>query len=316
MNKPVQYALYGFAAVALCGLAYSLAQPAQSAEMTPKPQETSTSATATATAPEKNESDEIDMNKMSEAFGNFIGRNLKSPGFKFDLDNIIKGLREGAAGKPSPMTDQEYEKSMMKLQEKAIKQVTAENLKEANEFLINNLKNPNVVELEPGKLQYMILEQGTGPEVKEHDRPQISYTGSYADGTEFGSSAKAGGPITVPLDQTIRGFSKGIVGMKEGEKRRLFIHPDLGYGTAGNLPPNKLLIFDVQVIKANNAPDKKTAAMLSEDEDLLEQSIGDEDADPTAEYSEIADDNNKSSTEEGGGEVNINKAPETPPATK
>ena len=44
-------------------------------------------------------------------------------------------------------------------------------------------------------------------------------------------------PITIPLDQTIPGFSKGIVGMKEGEKRRLFVHPDLGYGTTGQLPP-------------------------------------------------------------------------------
>ncbi len=59
--------------------------------------------------------------------------------------------------------------------------------------------------------------------------------------------------MTIPLDQTIQGFNLGIAGMKEGEKRRLFVHPELGYGTTGHLPPNSLLIFDIEVVKADNS---------------------------------------------------------------
>lgn len=44
------------------------------------------------------------MAKLSEAFGNFIGRNLQSPGLKFDIDGLIKGIKEGANGQPSPLT--------------------------------------------------------------------------------------------------------------------------------------------------------------------------------------------------------------------
>ncbi|CRH46510.1 peptidyl-prolyl cis-trans isomerase [Chlamydia trachomatis] len=40
--------------------------------------------------------------------------------------------------------------------------------------------------------------------------------------------------------------------MKEGEVRVLYIHPDLAYGTAGQLPPNSLLIFEVKLIEAND----------------------------------------------------------------
>jgi len=40
--------------------------------------------------------------------------------------------------------------------------------------------------------------------------------------------------------------------MKEGEKRRLFVHPEVGYGTSGQLLPNSLLIFDIEVIKAKS----------------------------------------------------------------
>jgi peptidylprolyl isomerase len=112
-------------------------------------------------------------------------------------------------------------------------------------------------------LQYQIVKEGTGPEVKEHNSPQIQYTGKYIDGTVFGSSQDTGGPITIPLDQTIPGFSKGLVGMKEGEVRKIFVHPDLGYGKTGHLPPNSLLVFEVELIKADNPK----GALDNDDED-------------------------------------------------
>lgn len=189
---------------------------------------------------------------ISEAFGNFIGRNLNSPGVQFDLESIIKGIRNGAAGKPSPMSDQDYEKAMHKLQEKAYETLSKDNLNAANEFMKTNAQKEGVTQIEPGKLQYTTLKEGHGEAVAQHGTPLIHYTGKYLDGTEFGSSKEAGGPISIPLDQTIPGFSKGLLGMKEGEQRRLFIHPDLGYGTLGNLPPNALLVFDIEVVKADS----------------------------------------------------------------
>lgn len=43
------------------------------------------------------------MKKLSEAIGNFIVRNLQSPGLSFDLESIIiKGIREESAGQASP----------------------------------------------------------------------------------------------------------------------------------------------------------------------------------------------------------------------
>jgi peptidylprolyl isomerase len=212
-----------------------------------------------------------ELKKVSEAFGHFIGKNLKTPGLNFDLDSIITGIRNGYAGKPSPMTDKEYEEAMTKMQEQAFKQMSSNNLKAANEFLAKNAKADKVIEVEPGKLQYLIIQEGNGAKVEEHFSPQIQYTGKFLDGSTFGSSTETGGPITVPLDQTIPGFSKGIVGMKEGEKRTLFVHPELGYGTSGHLPPNSLLIFDIEVVKAN-APETTENA----DDELSDLSLSDE----------------------------------------
>lgn len=218
---------------------------------------------------------QIDMEKLSEAFGNFIGRNLQSPGLKFNIESLIKGIREGAAGKPSPLTEKEYEEMMAAVQERAFKEMSETNLKSANEFMSKNNNEAGVKEIVPGQLQYSVLKEGTGPDVTAHASPKIHYTGKYQDGTVFGTSEEMGGPITIPLDQTIPGFSKGIVGMKEGEKRRLFVHPDLGYGTTGQLPPNELLIFDIEVVKADSDDGKAKPA----GKDSKDQSSDDDDDD-------------------------------------
>lgn len=189
--------------------------------------------------------------EVSEAFGHLIVKNLESPGFKFDINKVIQGMRDEMEGKPSPLTDEQYEQAVMTIQEEILGDLTEKNLKAANDFLEKNATAPGVVVLIPGKLQYKIDTEGSGAAVQPHSSPLIHYTGSFLDGTVFGSSKDLDEPITLPLDQTIAGFGKGLLGMKEGEKRTLFIHPDLGYGTMGQLPPNSLLIFEVELIKAD-----------------------------------------------------------------
>lgn len=225
------------------------------------------------------EQETVDIKKVSEAFGNFIGRNLKSSGLNLDVDSFAQGIRDGINGKPSPMTDKEYEKQMMLLQEQTFKRLADDNLKAAEAFLQKNAKEQGVVEIEPGKLQYSISKQGSGNEVKDGNSPQIQYTGKYLDGTVFGSSQDTGGPITIPLNQTIPGFSKGLKGMKEGEVRKIFVHPDLGYGKAGHLPPNSLLIFDVELIKADS-PEK--AKLSKGDDSDLDDDDDEDDEDDTS----------------------------------
>jgi peptidylprolyl isomerase len=156
------------------------------------------------------------------------------------------------------------------IQESVFNELSNVNLKQANEFLSQNINDKEVLEVEPGMLQYKVLEVGAGVEVKEHDTPLIHYTGKYLDGTVFGSSTESKDPISLPLDQTIPGFSKGLLGSREGEKRRLFIHPDMGYGTSGHLPPNSLLIFDVEVVRANSVVEEEALEARAEDAVLEE----------------------------------------------
>lgn len=193
---------------------------------------------------------EDDMRKISETMGHYIVDNLNQQNLSLDIESFIKGIEEAKTGKEPPLNKKEFINLLASYRKKAFDIKSSENLKIAEDFLEDNRKDPQVVVLEDGKLQYKILEAGNGNAVNEDGTPLIHYEGKFIDGNVFDSSEKRGTPIELSLKSTIPGFKKGMSGMKEGERRRLFIHPDLGYGNRGRLPPNSLIIFDIEVVEA------------------------------------------------------------------
>jgi peptidylprolyl isomerase len=240
--------------------------------------------------------DEPEVKRISEAFGHLVGSQLDNPGFKYDLESFVKGIRDAAAGKESPMTEEEYERAAVLIQENIVSEVSSSNLRKADEFMRENAHDRNVVEVETGKLQYVILSDGEGPEINAHDVPLIHYTAKYLDGTVFGSSVESGSPISLPLDQTLPGLKQGLIGTKEGEKRRLFIHPTLAHGANGL---NSLLIFEVEVIRADTLADLEET-YKKENEQKAKETLAEQEREILAEdkTEPVAEENKKSSIEE------------------
>jgi peptidylprolyl isomerase len=95
---------------------------------------------------------------------------------------------------------------------------------------------------------------GEGEAVKAGDTVVIHYTGVLENGQKFDSSYDRGEPFEtqIGVGTVIKGWDQGVVGMKEGGKRRLIIPPDLAYGEQGagdTIPPNATLIFDVELVE-------------------------------------------------------------------
>jgi peptidylprolyl isomerase len=103
------------------------------------------------------------------------------------------------------------------------------------------------------ELQIIDTVVGEGEVVPEGATITAHYTGALVkDGTIFQSSHDFGDAITFGLNQVIKGWTKGVPGMKVGGVRRLVIPAAMAYGSArasASIPPNSDLVFDIELVK-------------------------------------------------------------------
>ena len=102
-------------------------------------------------------------------------------------------------------------------------------------------------------LRYQIIQKGDGKKPESGQTVSVHYKGQLADGTVFDSSYKRNQPLEFPVGvgQVISGWDEGIQLLQVGDKARLVIPSDLGYGSKGAggvIPPDATLIFDVELM--------------------------------------------------------------------
>ena len=95
---------------------------------------------------------------------------------------------------------------------------------------------------------------GTGDAVKKDATVKVHYTGWLTNGKVFDSSRKRDEAIEFGLNQVIKGWTEGVVGMKVGGVRRLMIPPEMAYGDQdkGDIPPKSVLVFDIELLEVKN----------------------------------------------------------------
>jgi len=119
-----------------------------------------------------------------------------------------------------------------------------------------NNQNSNTMPTENNVTQLQATDEviGTGAVAVAGDSVTVNYVGTFTDGTVFDASANhgtTGFTFNLGAGQVIKGWDEGIVGMKEGGKRKLVIPPSLGYGANdyGSIPGNSTLVFEVELLK-------------------------------------------------------------------
>lgn len=117
----------------------------------------------------------------------------------------------------------------------------------------NQTVEPVATPMEVDELKIKDIVVGNGKEAKNGSKVTVNYVGTLTDGTQFDSSYDRGEPYSFTLGEgsVIPGWDQGLIGMKEGGKRRLTIPPDLAYGASGtgSIPPNSTLIFEIELLQ-------------------------------------------------------------------
>ncbi|MDR2580494.1 MAG: FKBP-type peptidyl-prolyl cis-trans isomerase [Fibromonadaceae bacterium] len=218
----------------------------------------------------KKEAFESPKGKQSYAFGANMGMAIKRVDADLlNYDLVIQGIRDQLdTTKPALMDDNEIMAALQQLAQQVHradmlrdsilmeerKAQTAENLAIQNSFLEKNKSEAGVISTESG-LQYIVLTQGSGKLAKEGDNLSVHYTGTFLDGTKFDSSVDRNLPLSVSLGTTrlISGWVEMLYLMKKGDRVKVWVPSNLGYGEVGNqvVPGNSLLVFEMELLAIN-----------------------------------------------------------------
>ena len=206
--------------------------------------------------------------RLSYAIGMSMGHNLQSQGIEVDADLTARGIKDMLSSNTTLLTTTQMQETLMAFQkefaakqQKMREELAAKNKVEGDAFLATNKNNPGIVTL-PDGLQYKVITNGTGAMPTNTDIVTVNYRGTLLDGKEFDSSFKRGQPARFPVKNVIPGWTEALLKMKVGSRWQLFIPSELAYGERGRpgIPPNSVLIFDVELLSTQSPPPPAPAA--------------------------------------------------------
>jgi len=106
-----------------------------------------------------------------------------------------------------------------------------------------------------GGVYYQILQEGAGEYVRITDTVTVHYKGTLLkDGSSFDQTKDK--PARFPLQRLIKGWQIGLAKCRVGGKIKIIIPSGIAYGMRTRskaIPPNSVLVFEIEVIKAEPA---------------------------------------------------------------
>ncbi len=104
------------------------------------------------------------------------------------------------------------------------------------------------------ELEVVDLVIGEGKEAVKGALITTQYRGFLLDGTQFDSSYDRGQAFqcVIGTGRVIKGWDQGLMGMKVGGKRKLFVPAHLAYGErqiGAHIKPNSDLTFEIELLE-------------------------------------------------------------------
>jgi FKBP-type peptidyl-prolyl cis-trans isomerase len=206
-----------------------------------------------AAAPTAGSSASVDQ-KVSYGIGFQMASSLPKDGaLAIDQPALVAGIADALAGTKPKYTEAELQAAFATVQQKmqaAGAALAQKNLAAGNDYLAKN-KTKSGVKTTASGLQYEVLKKGLGgAKPKATDTVKVHYHGTLIDGTVFDSSVERGEPVEFPLNRVIPAWTEGLQLMSVGDKFKLTVPSNIGYGPQGNgkIPGNAVLIFEVELL--------------------------------------------------------------------
>lgn len=191
------------------------------------------------------------MDKFSYGLGLGIAQQLLSMGAAVSVDDFAQAIRDVLEGKETAISFAEAQQIVNAHFAEMEKEAHAAAIEQGEMFLKMNKERPGVITL-PSGLQYEILKSGEGRRPQATDQVRCHYEGRLVDGTLFDSSIQRGEPAVFGVNQVIAGWVEALQLMSEGDKWKLYIPYQLGYGeqgAGGAIPPYSTLVFEVELLE-------------------------------------------------------------------
>lgn len=167
-----------------------------------------------------------------------------------ELDQVIKGLRDGAAGKPKMQMDQALQTAVNDLARTRAEKAAGKEKDAGAAYLAKMAKEPNVKKTASGAL-VISQKEGQGAAPKDTDKVKVHYTGKLVNGTVFDSSTARGQPAEFPLNGVVKCWTEALQTMKVGGKAKIVCPSEIAYGARGMppvIPGNAVLTFEVELL--------------------------------------------------------------------
>jgi FKBP-type peptidyl-prolyl cis-trans isomerase len=181
----------------------------------------------------------------SKEVAHFIWSMMKDLGLEsFDMDSLGKELKE--VKNTPPLDINLCAEKVMSLKRAHLEKESQKKRERAVAFLLAIKKEEGVKELVQDKLYFKNLKKGVGKVLQNETEAVFSIKAYSLDGELIFEE----GFFKQDLEESIAGFSQGVIGMEEKEERKLYIHPDLAYGP---FPPfsDEALVIDVTLESLN-----------------------------------------------------------------
>lgn len=119
------------------------------------------------------------------------------------------------------------------------------------EFMANNAKRTGMVTL-PSGIQYIVIEQGTGPKPKQGLKFRLNRWERLVDGTTILNTYSDKPIPEVDISKELPGLREILPMMNEGSKWHVYVPPELAYGAKGNppnVPPNAVIVYELYMVE-------------------------------------------------------------------